>query len=590
MTEAVPAAAGGESIRPYAAAWLVACAILIAANAKAIATFTFPDPDDTLRLLQVRDWLAGQSWFDLRQHRMNLPEGAPMHWSRLVDIPIAATILLLRPLLGDARAELAALIVVPLVTLGVVMALVALLTRRLLDRPHAILATFIVPVSIIVTHQLRPMRIDHHGWQIVLALAALLAALHPDRRRSGVVAGSMAAIWLSISLEGLPFAAALVALAAIRWLGDPREGERLAATAVSLAGVSLLLFVATKDSAGWTINHCDAISPAHLAVLVLGAFGSVLVTSAGLSALPGKIASLAGVGAAALTSMIWIAPNCSAGPFERLDPLVYNFWYLNIQEGLPLWWQKPEGVIVVIGLPIVGILGSWVQLRKTQDRRRVEWAGLLFLLIAAALTAVFVQRAGAVANLFAIPGAVALFKAAQVRIEQISAGPKRLLAMLASLAIVAPGHTVAIAGSFAGDDKRIQQTKRAKRCTERDYIRVLNRLPASDIAAPIDLGPSILINTHHRIIASGHHRNAAAMHDLIRIFLAQPGEARSLLRQRGIDYVVICPELPEAAHYERRSPHGMMARLAGGRAPAWLEPLQLERGQPISIWRVRQGS
>ncbi len=59
-----------------------------------------PDTDDAMRLVQVRDLLAGQGWFDLSQHRH---AGAPpMHWSRLVDAPIAALILLVRPFAGPA--------------------------------------------------------------------------------------------------------------------------------------------------------------------------------------------------------------------------------------------------------------------------------------------------------------------------------------------------------------------------------------------------------------------------------------------------------------------------------------------------------
>jgi hypothetical protein len=100
MIQGKVAAAGRESIRPYMLAWLIACAILVVANLSAISNFVIRDPDDMLRLLQVRDWLAGQSWFDVSQHRMNPPEGAGTHWSRLVDLPIAGLILLTRPLLG----------------------------------------------------------------------------------------------------------------------------------------------------------------------------------------------------------------------------------------------------------------------------------------------------------------------------------------------------------------------------------------------------------------------------------------------------------------------------------------------------------
>jgi len=43
--------------------------------------------------MQVRGLLHGQGWYDLRQYRMNPPGGANIHWSRLVDLPIAGLIL-----------------------------------------------------------------------------------------------------------------------------------------------------------------------------------------------------------------------------------------------------------------------------------------------------------------------------------------------------------------------------------------------------------------------------------------------------------------------------------------------------------------
>ena len=47
------------------------------------------DTDSAMRLAQVRDLMHGQGWFDTVQHRMNVPFGLPMHWSRLVDAPLA---------------------------------------------------------------------------------------------------------------------------------------------------------------------------------------------------------------------------------------------------------------------------------------------------------------------------------------------------------------------------------------------------------------------------------------------------------------------------------------------------------------------
>ncbi len=38
-----------------------------------------PDPDDAMRLVEVRDYLGGQGWFDLHQYRLGPDGGTLMH-------------------------------------------------------------------------------------------------------------------------------------------------------------------------------------------------------------------------------------------------------------------------------------------------------------------------------------------------------------------------------------------------------------------------------------------------------------------------------------------------------------------------------
>jgi hypothetical protein len=52
------------------------------------------DTDSAMRLAEVRDLVAGQGWFDTMQHRLNTPYGLAMHWSRLVDTPLALLLLI----------------------------------------------------------------------------------------------------------------------------------------------------------------------------------------------------------------------------------------------------------------------------------------------------------------------------------------------------------------------------------------------------------------------------------------------------------------------------------------------------------------
>ena len=55
--------------------------------------------DDAMRLVGVRDLINGQRWFDLWQSRLD-PPGVLMHWSRVVDLPLTVSILLLKPVIG----------------------------------------------------------------------------------------------------------------------------------------------------------------------------------------------------------------------------------------------------------------------------------------------------------------------------------------------------------------------------------------------------------------------------------------------------------------------------------------------------------
>ncbi|TJX25432.1 MAG: GtrA family protein, partial [Mesorhizobium sp.] len=64
---------------------LLAALLLLALNAQqGFPQLANPagDNDSLLQLVEVRDLLAGQGWFDLHQYRMGLEGGFVMHWSR----------------------------------------------------------------------------------------------------------------------------------------------------------------------------------------------------------------------------------------------------------------------------------------------------------------------------------------------------------------------------------------------------------------------------------------------------------------------------------------------------------------------------
>src|SRR3954467_13225855 len=125
--------------------WLGFCAWFIFSKWNDIRWFGLGDTDDNMRIMQVRALLHGQGWYDLRNYRMNPPYGANIHWSRLVELPIAGLILSLRPFLGGPGAERWAVAIAPLIPYLLLLFSVALTARRLVGPivyPLAFLALF----------------------------------------------------------------------------------------------------------------------------------------------------------------------------------------------------------------------------------------------------------------------------------------------------------------------------------------------------------------------------------------------------------------------------------------------------------------
>src|SRR5690349_13186386 len=180
--------------------WLGFCATCIAEHWAQIRWFGLGDTDDNLRMMQVRGLLHGQGWFDLRQYRMNPPFGANIHWSRLVDLPIAGLILGLRPFLGGAGAERWAVAIAPLLPYLVLLFSLAVTARRLIDPrayPLPLLAIFFAGST---NGMFRPERIDHHGWQLALLALAVSGLADPKRVRGGLTLGIATALSLTVGL------------------------------------------------------------------------------------------------------------------------------------------------------------------------------------------------------------------------------------------------------------------------------------------------------------------------------------------------------------------------------------------------------
>ncbi len=576
-------------------AWGAVCALLLLVHYSAISALRFPDPDDTMRLLQVRDLIAGQGWFDLTQTRVNAPDGGvPMHWSRLVDLPLAAIIIALTPLLGSASAELAALVIVPLVTLGIVMLLAARIAWRLIGGEEAMMTCLVIAMSVPVLFQLGPLRIDHHGWQIVCALAAMNGLM---ARKAGVGAAAVGislAVWTSISIEGLPLAAAICGVMALRWLRNRNDRVWLTATMQSLAITSALLFIGTRGLNDLAA-YCDAIGPVHIAMFAWGAAALTLLSKA--EPLP-KLAVLTGfgvTGAGALSVLFYAAPQCaSGGGFAALDPLVEQYWYVNVGEGMPVWDQKLKTALQYVVAPSIGVIAALNLASRSHDWLRWFWIDYTIVLIAALAVSLLVARAGAVAGVIA---AVPLGWQVNQWLRNIrmmrKPAPRAfalaavMLALLPTLPLMLVGWAIPAQAS-KNSAVQIQQVRKASSCQIADSAPSLRALAKGEVFAPMDISPRLLLDTDHSVIATGHHRGSDGMRVVIATSLGSTAEAKETLTERGTSYVALCPDQSEALMYAAAAPDGFAARLIGDDAPEWLEPVALKQQTNLKLWRINR--
>src|SRR5882724_9750583 len=122
-------------------AWLLVMAQLLAQNWAETAQ-TLLDTDDAMRLAQLKDWLGGQSWYDLHQWRV--APGYESHWSRLIDAGLAGTLWFLGLFFDGALAERLTRTVWPMLWLLPAIAGTGAIAWRIAGREAALIALLLV--------------------------------------------------------------------------------------------------------------------------------------------------------------------------------------------------------------------------------------------------------------------------------------------------------------------------------------------------------------------------------------------------------------------------------------------------------------
>ena len=491
------------------------------------------DTDSAMRLVEVRDLLHGQGWFDTAQHRMNTPYGLPMHWSRLVDAPLA---LLMQV------SEIFALIAWPLLLVGAALFLLARLARALAGVravvPVLVLTLLCAGLYAVFT----PGNIDHHGLQLVLMLAVLLGVVE-QRPVLGAIA---VALSLAVGLEVLPYAMIAILFFAL--------GEGARRFGLTLAGMAFLLWAATTAGDYRFVPVCDTYSLFYAALLAAGGLGVAAISFRPRH----RLAGLAILAAILVLLAAMLNPACLAGPYAGMDARLKLIFLDRINEARPVWSFFRLAPAQVVGGYLYAAFALLLCFAAPPGRGK---RAVIAFAAMGLLVATFQYRAVPFALVFALAGLAA-------GLTQITR--HRSIVWLTAMLLLGNGIAFSIAGQrMEGEEKAIRRAFAffdQEACGHALAMEAFKKLPAGRVAAFVDQGPGVLAYTGNNVIGGPYHRNAAGILDTYEIFAGK--NPRAVLDRRGIDYLMTCRAAPDWEFYRARG--GLISQLAAGRTPPWL--------------------
>ncbi|MCG7506401.1 GtrA family protein [Mesorhizobium retamae] len=555
------------------------------------------DNDSLLRLVQVRDLLAGQDWFDLHQYRMGPKGGFIMHWSRLVDAPLAALITVAETFgFSSSAAETFAKIVWPTLIYAPTVFFLVRATRRFGGELTTLPALVVAAAALFFLAICEPGNIDHHNVQLMLVAASLhflLAA--PGRQSAAILSGACAASTLAIGMETAPLVAAIGLCAAGEFLLRDNHGANVArGFGLGFAGISAAVFAATVAPAAWSTAACDSFSLVQLVLAAVSGLGLTVMASidAVRSSPLRRSVALCLLGLAVIAAITLLFPQCLRSPYNDLDPRLRSLWLDNVSEAqsfLQLALEKPATAIGAYATPLIGLALVLRSLMRGDHRREVCIVGTL-LAAAFAVSVWQVRGANFSIALAVIPlgSWVARWR------ENVRTAPSAkvtvamIMAWLVSLNGVWSVSAASISTFAGGKAKPIASSLRYTCEAPGDYA-MLATQPATTVLAVSNLGSPILVHTQHRVLAGPYHRNVKGNLLVLDTFSSPSAEAERIVRDQHVGLIALCRADAETSYLAGLAPNGFLATLMKGPLPSWLEPVAASMGKPLELYRVKPG-
>jgi len=578
---------------------LALCATLVVLAVNAASGFPTlrdygGDNDSMLRLVEVRDLLAGQGWFDLHQYRMGPAGGFVIHWSRLVDTPIALIILASEALgAGAAAAERTAQITWPTLLYGLTIFVILRASRRFAGADVALPTVVLATAGLFFLSIFNPGTLDHHNVQLLLTAASLWLLMEaPFWRPAALLSGICAGLTLAVGMETAPYVVTLGGCAALLFVLDEKERPTARGFGAGFAGAASVVLVATVKPSAWGVAECDAFSSFQFVIAALSGFGLAAIASLPARPVRTRIAWMAALAVAVAAVAVMVFPQCLASPYSGLDERVRTYWLNDVVEAqsfLSVAVHQPKLMAARYVTPFIALLLIGLRLRGRRLRREEAIAGAI-LLVAFAVS-LWQVRGSTFSVAFAVLPLAAWI--AKIRLQADAARSWRVSSRIVAAWLVSLNATwagVAIAAQSVARTAPAQANSdpdHAVTCGKASDFRGLAALPATTVLASSNLGSGILVFTGHRTLAGPYHRNVAGNLAMLDAFMGTPDAAHSVIEREHVGLIAICRGDSEEISLARDAPASLVAQLLRGNVPEWLELDGSSAGKPIEIYKIR---
>ena len=579
-----------------------------------------PDPDDYTYLTQTLDWLQGQGWYDNIQHRMNAPEGVPIHYTRFAEIPIAAIILFFRSFHYSWHgAALLGSFLLPVIYLAAFFCALRFAAARFINPDWARLTSFIAMFAPVLMFKFAPGQVDHHGIEAALTILAtgLTAQFfaNPHQLRIAAASGFVFALALAIALETLPWMALAAAVIGLWCAVSGREASRATiAYALSLFLSSAFFLVIDKPPAD--LATPDLLSYSIAYVILTGGIALALLTPAAVSRLALFPRLILSACIALILAALYLHhfPNLLAGPYGAMDKKLAALFFANLEEAEPMHARYGFYKSLLLLFPsLLGLSAALFFLRTAPRERKAQWLLLASLAAAAIAFAYLYQiRMLIYASLFSFIPLAAFAEHAFLALSTRPPTRARYWSEIALVLLVGPLTAILLPAlqdsrSFNTGIVLFPAQNFDNSCDMHTLTQLLTS-PAYATRAPlrivnmIDQGPQLLFDTPHQILSAPYHMNVTGNLDALDFFSTTDADhAEQIARRDGINLVVLCRDIPDmylhgsAPHYAilpNREIHmlpddSLAGRLAFHNPPAWLTEVSVPQPSNYLVFEVQ---